>query len=121
MSPREIMGVQVPSDRPEEHVLRTLKVEVARIDERLDAIEERLAKGDAANRSDTIKTICAAVVSVVTAVAGSRLLAPEPPPSKVVVQRSAYDRHLEFCKSEPDGAARVACLRLIIEREADTR
>lgn len=125
-----MMGVQIPSDRPGEDIYRAMRALETQLLTRLEAVEKTMADLGAqvselkdSQRSETVKTIAAAVLACVTAVTGAvaERKINQPPPTQTVLQRSAYDRHLEFCKSEPDGAARVACLRMILEREADTR
>lgn len=94
---------------------------IAKVEVRLAALEARAADAAATARTESVKVIAAAVVSVVTAVAGSRLVAPTPPPSEVVVQRSAFDRALDACRAlQGSDAARADCIVKVVAQSTAT-
>lgn len=87
-----------------------------KFERRFDDVELAIKKSDAGARSDTVKTIMAGVVTLVTAVAGSRLVAPEPKPERTVVQRSEAEIEAEVCGKLVDAQEKSICLTGVLNR-----
>jgi hypothetical protein len=91
---------------------------VTRIDNELAGVKQTLSTMGAQARTETIKVLAAAVVTCVTAVVGSRVVAPTPQATQTVIQRSAFDRALDACRALPDAPSRTACIARIVQDSA---
>jgi flagellar motor switch/type III secretory pathway protein FliN len=67
----------------------------AKFDAELANVARQVSELRASQRSETIKILVGAVVSIILAVIGNRALTPPPP--QPVIQRSKYDRDLDAC------------------------
>lgn len=90
--------------------LGAVQSDVAAVKVAIAEVKQTLASQNAGTRSQTLQLLIGGIVTCVTAVVGSRVVAPTPPPTQTVVQTSAYDRALEGCKQIQTDADRVACI-----------
>lgn len=90
--------------------LRGIAAKMTSFEIELATVKQTLAQMGANARSETIKVLATSAVSIVLAVVGSRAVAPQPEPTRTVIQTSAYDRALEACKLMQDDTARSACI-----------
>lgn len=87
-----------------------------KFERRFDDVELAIKKSAASASSDTVKTIVAGVVAVVTAVAGSRLVAPEAKENKTEVIKSQAEVESELCKKLSSQQERDFCLTGVLTR-----
>lgn len=87
-----------------------------KFERRFDDVELAIKKSAASASSDTVKTIVAGFVTLVTAVAGSRLVAPEAKPEKTVVQKSEAEVEAEVCGKLADAQEKSICLTGVLNR-----
>lgn len=64
----------------------------------------------ASNRHETLKVLGGVMIAAITAVGGSKALAPAAAPPQQVFVRSAYDRALEECQKLQGDDARGKCI-----------
>ena len=74
------------------------------------AIKLSIATQTAGVRHQTLQLLIGGVVACVTAVVGSRVVAPKPEATTTIVQTSAYDRALAACRELKDDEARGRCV-----------
>lgn len=93
--------------------LRGVDTKVDAIENKVDALASEIkldmALARAGTKSETVKILVGAVVTLGLAVLGSRAVAPTPEPTKTEIVRSAFDRALDVCRSLEGDEAKTLC------------
>lgn len=90
--------------------LGELRAELSGLKLQVAEVARAVASQSASVRHQTLQLLIGGVVTCVTAVVGSRVMAPKPEPTTTVVQTSAFDRALASCRAIVTEEDRVACI-----------
>ncbi len=109
-------------DRLEEALPR-LEGKVTAVEIGLANLTQEVKLAAARTSSETVKIIVAGVVTVVTAVVGARVTAPEQKPLPNIVQKSQAELETQTCNAMPDPKQKGECLAGVVNRlvEANRR
>lgn len=99
-----------------EEALPRLEGKVTAVELSLANLAQEVKLAAARTSSETVKIIVAGVVTVVTAVVGSRVTAPTPEPPKTEIVKSQAEVETEACNKMPDPARKGECLAGVVVR-----
>lgn len=104
-----------------ELALPRLEGKVTAVELGLASLTQEVKLAAARTSSETVKIIVAGVVTVVTAVIGARITAPEQKPLPSIVHKSQAEIETEACNQMPDPQDRGKCLAGVVTRLVEQR